>query len=984
MKLFLESLEDRLMLNGTSLLSDGDFETQVPQWDSVFGNLELSDVIQFEGQNSAQGSSRANEFAGIYTDITGLVREGVEYEVSAWVRIDDRSGQTVRLGIERFDSSGYAFEELETRESLPRFEWRQLTGKFKVDSLADLDALKIKIEGPEAGVNFFVDDVRLFDPRYRLNTNLIQNDSLEFDAGGWAVWGSELAQTNEDAFHGSGSIKVFNRIQNWSGAFTNLAGIARPGFTYQVTVKVQVENFGGQNIGLGVKQVDASGEQYTGLDWRSGVVSDQWLTLTGEFDLNVVGDLSLLELFINGPDPGVNFYIDDVALTSVSLLPNSSFESGGFTGFVFAGTGTVQDSQVKVGQNALLVSNRTDQYAGPFINVLQTFQIDRDYEVGAWVRVSGNSDQEIRLGLKQFDERGERYIWIDERSIPSNQWVWMEGGFRYASVGETTSLELLVFLPDPGVDIYIDGIEISERDWRTETDARIEHFRKRDLQIQFVDEAGNAVDDVQWELQQIENEFAFGSAVTSELLTIPEYRDFFLEYYNWATIQYEIQWEYNERNRGQEDYQATDQLVQFLNENEIPFRAHALFWGEDIRRPTWFDQISDDELFAEMIERVASAGGRYAGQVSHWDVNNEMIQNSYFRERLGDWVPKWMFEELRRTDPNATLMTNEYFALAWRNTYRYLDLVEGLLADGVPLDAIGIQSHYSTDIFQNPTPTGIRHKLDKFDDFGLPIWITEFDSKNAFVTERAKDFDAFYRAIFSHPGVDGSLMWGFWEGNQWDQRGPLLDLDFTINETGQTYIDLRNEWTTFNGGSTGSGNVANTRGFHGSYLITATRPDGTTTTQTFELVSGTNQRETITVRFPGEVPRNEIVIVAAGETGTEIVNVAVDGVYAGQLRLSPAGSDFYSASPGWTTYRIALPEGATPGRVDLRFINDGLTSEGLDRNVRVDYIRVNGLQMESEFSFQESGRVWKNSVCETGFLNTEFISCEGFLRFLPG
>ncbi|MEM9940356.1 MAG: carbohydrate binding domain-containing protein [Planctomycetota bacterium] len=981
MKLWLEQLEPRINLNGTSILPDGDFETSVQEWGAVFGSVDKDSDSPYEGQFSLQSIDRNSNYARLYREIKDLVREGVEYEVTVMVRVDQVSGQQVNLGIEKFVDGGYEYVNLESRANIRPGQWLLLAGKFKIDSLAGFSSLKIKIDGPDAGVSFKIDDVRLSDPGYRLNTNLISNGSFESNLNTWFTWSAQQTIDQGNSYQGSSSNLVSNRTNSWSAIATDIRSLLQSNLTYRIDAKVRVDSADNQAIQLGIAQADSSGTTYHVIEHRNSVPSDQWLSLSGEFTFEATEPLQLLELYINGPAAGVDLNVDDVVITPLSILPDASFESGTYSGQSYATTIEIQQQVIKSGQFALKSSNRTDRFGGPLFDVLPIIQLDQDYQIGSWVRVDGNTNQSIRLGIKQVDDRGTRYVTVDEVVIPPNEWVWLEGGFRFSSVGTTTSLQLQYFLPDPGVSFFVDDIKITQQDWITESEARIEHFRKRDLWVQFVDDQQQPIENVQWEVRQIENEFAFGTAVNSQVFTNDQYREFFLENFNWATIEYEIQWQFNEPTQDSEQYEVTDQLVQFLNQNDIPFRAHSLFWGEDIRRPAWLDDISDEELFQQMIARVAGAAGRYAGQIAHWDVNNEMVQNSYFTDRLGDGIRKWMFEELKRIDPAATLMTNEYFALAYRNTYEYLGLIEDLLSDGVPLDAIGIQSHFSTDTFQNPSPTGIRNKLDKFDDFGLPVWITEFDSKNAFVVERAKDVDAFYRAIFSHPGIDGSVMWGFWEGNQWNGRGPLVDLDFTVNEAGQAFLDLREQWTTFESGITDDSGVINLRGFHGDYQIKATLPDGRTFFETIELTSDSQLTASSQIPIPVE-SGNQFLIQGVGESGNEIIDVYVNDIYVQSIGLSQFSGRFQNSSPGWQTFYITAPTQLKAGDViRLEYNNDGVDAFGVDSNVRIDYLSANGKVYQSESPDVLASGVYQNGSCQSGFLESEFLNCDGFLEF---
>ena len=125
----------------------------------------------------------------------------------------------------------------------------------------------------------------------------------------------------------------------------------------------------------------------------------------------------------------------------------------------------------------------------------------------------------------------------------------------------------------------------------------------------------------------------------------------------------------------------------------------------------------------------------------------------------------------------------------------------------------------------------------------LPIWCTEYDFAAADENDRADGLEKFYRTAFSHPSVEGILMWGFWENSHWRDDCHLVNADWTLNEAGRRYEALMNEWTTKDANTSDSEGKANFRGFHGSYEITLNVPGVVTQTSTIELEPGQTTAE---------------------------------------------------------------------------------------------------------------------------------------------
>jgi len=65
-----------------------------------------------------------------------------------------------------------------------------------------------------------------------------------------------------------------------------------------------------------------------------------------------------------------------------------------------------------------------------------------------------------------------------------------------------------------------------------------------------------------------------------------------------------------------------------------------------------------------------------------------------------------------------------------------------------------------------------KSQTGQFGDFGIPIWVTEYDSKTPDVNKRAENLENLYRIAFSHPAVEGIIMWGFWQVTTGEVRMP--------------------------------------------------------------------------------------------------------------------------------------------------------------------------------------------------------------------
>ena len=84
-----------------------------------------------------------------------------------------------------------------------------------------------------------------------------------------------------------------------------------PGETYTISAWIKLDNSSSDQIIATIQRTDDSGTNYSRVDASTGY-SHRWTRLSGQFTLEVVGILTTLDVYFEGPAEGVNFYLDDV------------------------------------------------------------------------------------------------------------------------------------------------------------------------------------------------------------------------------------------------------------------------------------------------------------------------------------------------------------------------------------------------------------------------------------------------------------------------------------------------------------------------------------------------------------------------------------------------------------------------------------------------------------------------------------------------
>jgi len=406
----------------------------------------------------------------------------------------------------------------------------------------------------------------------------------------------------------------------------------------------------------------------------------------------------------------------------------------------------------------------------------------------------------------------------------------------------------------PRSSASLPGLERAD-DWRREADGRIERIRKGDFVVELRGRDKAALASARAEYRLERHNFLFGTAIAHAPFADSgedgrHYRQFILDRFSGLVCENEMKWYATEVEPGREDYGPADALLAFAEQNRLAMRGHCLFWEKQEFAQAWLAALDQRELRTAVERRLTSAVGRYAGRLAAWDVNNEALDGSFYRERLGPDATAWMFREAARLDPGTPLFVNEYGILGEpEKTERYLALIDDLRSRGAVVAGIGIQSHdcdrLTADgaaalapgerpewLLSNPlTPAGFLATLDRLHaETALPIHLTEISAKTPDAARRADVLEMLFRLSFSHPAVQAILLWGFGATTHW--MGPeaaLMNADGTLTPAGDRITRLLcEEWTTRGNAVSDADGHLRFRGFFGTYAFSIPAPDGRT------------------------------------------------------------------------------------------------------------------------------------------------------------
>ena len=259
-----------------------------------------------------------------------------------------------------------------------------------------------------------------------------------------------------------------------------------------------------------------------------------------------------------------------------------------------------------------------------------------------------------------------------------------------------------------------------------------------------------------------------------------------LALFNYGTLPF--YWGRYEPTEGQTAFPETMAAAKWLRERNVLVKGHPLCW-HTVCAP-WLLQYSNEEILRRQLARIRRDVTAYKGVIDLWDVINEVVIMPDFdrydnavtricREKGRLALVKEVFAAARESNPDAVLLINDF-----NTSEAYAALIEELLEAGVPLSAIGIQSH------QHQGYWGLQKLhtvLDRFSRFGLPIHFTEntlisgelmpahiVDLNDWQVDEwpstaegeerQAREITEMYTVLFAHPLVEAITTWDFNDG----------------------------------------------------------------------------------------------------------------------------------------------------------------------------------------------------------------------------
>ena len=418
------------------------------------------------------------------------------------------------------------------------------------------------------------------------------------------------------------------------------------------------------------------------------------------------------------------------------------------------------------------------------------------------------------------------------------------GGVSLVDYGSTVRIEDL-----PRTPVTYEGRE-PNAPWRRAAQARIDRYRKGALTV-IATARGRPARGAGVRAVQTRQSFAFGSEVDRKAFEeTPDgrrYRETAARAFNRVVLGLALKWEVWEGQWPGYTHRETLDDLAWLRAHGLSVRGHNLVWQSPSYLPADVPKRFGDPaaLRRRILDHITGEVSALKGRCVEWDVVNEPVENHALTDILGRHAIVDWYEAAHRADPAARLFINENGITDDLGADKHtIDTYDGwisyLLAQGAPLGGIGIESHFNELL---TPPSKVYAVLDRFARHGIPLEITEFDTSVPDPKLQADYLRDYLTICFSHPAVEGFLMWGFWAGDHWRPEAALWTRDWRLTPSGRVWEELvGHRWRTDTRGETDGRGVYRTRGFLGDYAITVTWAGRTRTVKAALTRSGTTAR----------------------------------------------------------------------------------------------------------------------------------------------
>jgi endo-1,4-beta-xylanase len=267
----------------------------------------------------------------------------------------------------------------------------------------------------------------------------------------------------------------------------------------------------------------------------------------------------------------------------------------------------------------------------------------------------------------------------------------------------------------------------------------------------------------------------FGTALTQSNLSNSTLTGVAGAQFDMVTPGNEMKWDTTEPSNGTFNFGPGDAIVSFATAHNDRIRGHNLVWHSQL--PSWVTSLPSASVKGAMETHITTEVNHYKGKLYAWDVVNEpfnddgsLRQDVFYNAFGGSSYIADALRTARAADPAAKLYLNDYNieGTGTKSNAMY-SLVQSLLAQGVPIDGVGFESHF----ILGQVPSTMQANMARFAALGVDVAVTELDDRiqlpasSANLTQQANDYATVVRDCLAVSRCVGVTQWGVGDADSW-------------------------------------------------------------------------------------------------------------------------------------------------------------------------------------------------------------------------
>ncbi|KAK1942603.1 Endo-1 [Phytophthora citrophthora] len=249
-----------------------------------------------------------------------------------------------------------------------------------------------------------------------------------------------------------------------------------------------------------------------------------------------------------------------------------------------------------------------------------------------------------------------------------------------------------------------------------------------------------------------------------------------------------MKWDATEYTQNTFKFDNADAVVSLAKEMGAKVRCHTLTWHS--QTPQWVQSLSKAEMLKALENHITKVMTHFGDSCYAWDVANEVMgdnaqmRDSFWYKTTGMDFLTTAFKTAYSVKKSLGLKTKLYYNDYNTNTINakstaVLAMVKKLMDQGVTIDGVGFQSHFS---YSDKASTADQvANFKRFTALGLEVALTEVDvtasSSSPSAEEQKQQSTVYKNAVAACKEVKecvGVTIWGYDDNYSWlSTKSPL-------------------------------------------------------------------------------------------------------------------------------------------------------------------------------------------------------------------